>query len=50
MAEQTLVAFAMIEFVCRRRGQQKEKIARRKEWMRPVFQEEARRASTRFLS
>ena len=48
MAEETLVAFAMILFLFlrrrRRRRRQRENIAGRKEWVRPVFQEEARRA------
>ena len=46
MADATLlVAFAVILFLLlRRRRRQAKKSAARKEWVRPIFQDEARRA------
>ena len=53
MAEETLrVAFACILFILMRRRRQrrleKRKSSKRKQWVRPIFQEDARRAYSQY--
>ena len=53
--EETLLAFGIILFLflsrrCRRQRQERLKNSRRKEWLHPIFQQEARRVHGQYIN